>query len=58
MESYKQEFIEFMVESQVLKLGEFTFKERKKISVFHERRCIRDRSAASQAGRVLCESHP
>lgn len=26
MESYKQEFIEFMVESQVLKFGEFTLK--------------------------------
>ncbi len=24
MEQYKQEFIEFMVESQVLKFGEFT----------------------------------
>ena len=30
MESYKQEFIEFMVESDVLKFGEFTLKERKK----------------------------
>ena len=26
MESYKQEFIEFMVESDVLKFGEFTLK--------------------------------
>ena len=26
MESYKQEFIDFMVESQVLKFGEFTLK--------------------------------
>ena len=26
MESYKQEFIEFMVESKVLKFGEFTLK--------------------------------
>ena len=26
MEQYKQEFIEFMVESQVLKFGEFTLK--------------------------------
>ena len=25
MEQYKQEFIEFMVESDVLKFGEFTF---------------------------------
>ena len=27
MEQYKQEFIEFMVDSQVLKFGEFTLKE-------------------------------
>ena len=26
MEQYKQEFIEFMVESQVLKFGDFTLK--------------------------------
>ena len=26
MEQYKREFIEFMVESDVLKFGEFTFK--------------------------------
>ena len=26
MESYKQEFIEFMVESNVLKFGDFTLK--------------------------------
>ena len=26
MEQYKQEFIEFMVDSQVLKFGEFTLK--------------------------------
>ena len=29
MESYKQEFIEFMVESDVLKFGEFTLKRRR-----------------------------
>ena len=28
MEQYKQEFIEFMVDSKVLKFGEFTLKER------------------------------
>ena len=27
MEAYKSEFIEFMVESDVLKFGEFTLKE-------------------------------
>ena len=35
MESYKQKFIEFMVESDVLKFGEFTLKKRKKITVLY-----------------------
>ena len=30
MEAYKQEFISFMVESQVLKFGEFTLKSGRK----------------------------
>ena len=30
MEQYKQEFIEFMVDSQVLKFGEFTLKSGRK----------------------------
>ena len=34
MESYKQEFIEFMVESQVLKIGEFTLKSGRKSPFF------------------------
>ena len=34
MEQYKQEFIEFMVESQVLKLGEFTLKSGRKSPFF------------------------
>ena len=34
MESYKQEFIEFMVESDVLKFGEFTLKSRRKSPFF------------------------
>ena len=34
MEQYKQEFIEFMVDSEVLKFGEFTLKSRKKVPVF------------------------
>ena len=34
MESYKQEFIEFMVESQVLKFGEFTLKSGRKSPFF------------------------
>ena len=34
MESYKQEFIEFMVESKVLKFGEFTLKSGRKSPFF------------------------
>ena len=34
MEQYKQEFIEFMVDSQVLKFGEFTFKSGRKYPFF------------------------
>ena len=34
MEGYKQEFIEFMVESQVLKFGEFTLKSGRKSPFF------------------------
>lgn len=34
MESYKKEFIEFMVESKVLKFGDFTLKSRRKSPFF------------------------
>ena len=34
MESYKQEFIKFMVESDVLKFGEFTLKSGRKSPFF------------------------
>ena len=34
MESYKQEFIEFMVESDVLKFGDFTLKSGRKSPFF------------------------
>ena len=43
MESYKQEFIEFMVESNVLKFGDFTLKERKKVPILYERRRLCNR---------------
>ena len=34
MEQYKQEFIDFMVESEVLKFGEFTLKSGRKSPFF------------------------
>ena len=34
MEQYKKEFIEFMVDSQVLKFGEFTLKSGRKSPFF------------------------
>ena len=43
MEQYKQEFIEFMVESDVLKFGEFTLKSGQQIPIFYECRSLCDR---------------
>ena len=37
MEQYKQEFINFMVESEVLKFGEFTLKSGRKSPFFMNR---------------------
>lgn len=42
MEAYKQEFIDFMVDSDVLKFGEFTLKSGRK-SRSSERRRLRHR---------------
>lgn len=50
MEAYKKEFIEFMVESDVLKFGDFTLKSRKKISILHECRSICDRFSVKETG--------
>ena len=47
MEQYKQEFIEFMIDSQVLKFGDFCFEERTEIPLFYERRGLCDRYPAS-----------
>mgnify|MGYP000234765608 CR=1 FL=1 len=43
MESYKQEFIEFMVESNVLKFGDFTLKSGRKSPFLYECRCLCNR---------------
>ena len=44
MEQYKQDFIKFMVESDVLKFGDFTLKSGRKC------RCVCDRIAAEKTG--------
>ena len=56
MEQYKQEFIEFMVESDVLKFGEFTLKSGRK-SPFFMNGGLCDRIPADASGRVLCQSN-
>ncbi len=56
MELYKQEFIEFMVESDVLKFGDI--EEREEVAVLHECRRLCDGNPASQARRILRESDP
>ena len=58
MEQYKQEFIEFMVASDVLKFGEFTLKSGTKIPIFHECGCLCDRFTADEAWRVLRKGNP
>ena len=44
MEAYKKEFIEFMVESNVLKFGDFTLKSGRKSPFFMNAGCICNRS--------------
>ena len=51
MEQYKQEFIEFMVDSKALKFGEFTLKSGRRSPFFM------NAGAYEEAGRVLRESH-
>ena len=50
MEQYKQEFIEFMVDSEVLKFGEFTLKSGRKSPFFNECRRICDRFSVKETG--------
>ena len=49
MEAYKQEFIEFMVDSDVLKFGEFTLKSGRKSPFFYECRRICNRFSARKS---------
>ena len=56
MEQYKKEFIEFMVESDVLKFGEFTLKSGRKSPFFYECGGLCDRHTAPPSRRILCKS--
>ena len=56
MEQYKQEFIEFMVESDVLKFGEFTLKSGRKSPFFMNAGAC-DRFPVKETWRVLCKSN-
>ena len=51
MEQYKREFIEFMIDCEVLKFGDFVTKS----GIFRKYRILPYRSAATQIGRVLCQ---
>ena len=55
MESYKQEFIEFMVESDVLKFGEFTLKSGRKSPFFMNAGAYVTGSQLKKFRSVLCE---
>ena len=57
MEQYKQEFIEFMVESRCFKIWRVYLEERQKVSVFYECRSICDRFPVKETWRVLCKSN-
>ena len=52
MEAYKQEFIEFMVESDVLKFGRLHAEKRPEVPLLHERGRLRDGFAAAPPGPV------
>ena len=53
MEDYKKEFIEFMIDCEVLRFGDFVTK---RDAVFCQHGILPDRGASSPFGRVLCQS--
>ena len=57
MEAYKQEFIDFMVESDVLKFGDFTLKSGRKSPFFMNAGAYVTGSQLSRLGRILCKSN-
>lgn len=56
MEAYKKEFIEFMVESEVLKFGDFTLKSGRKSPFFMNAGAYVTGSQLSCL-RILCKSN-
>ena len=54
MERYKEEFIEFMVESDVLKFGEFTLKSGRKSPFFMNAGAYVTGSQLKRLGELLC----
>ena len=58
MESYKQEFIKFMVESDVLKFGEFTLKSGRKSPFFMNAGAYVQVPSLRNSEEHLCKSNP
>lgn len=56
MEQYKEEFIEFMVDCQVLKFGAFVTKSGRNTPFFVNTGFYRTGEQLRPAGRLLCES--
>ena len=57
MEAYKQEFIRFMVESDVLKFGEFTLKSGRKSPFFMNAGAYVTGLPVKTSGRILCKGN-
>ncbi|MDD9937117.1 MAG: orotate phosphoribosyltransferase [Myxococcales bacterium] len=56
MEAYKREFIEFMIESDVLTFGDFTAKSGRKTPYFVNTGCYRTGAQAARLGRFYAEA--
>ena len=57
MEQYKQEFIEFMVDCNVLKFGEFTLKSGRKSPFFMNAGAYVTGLPVKTSGGILCKGH-
>ena len=55
MEQYKQEFIEFMVDCQVLKFGDFVTKSGRKTPFFVNTGFYRTGAQLRRLGELLCQ---